>query len=78
MVGSMSALLPWGVTIPWMANDGAALSIARKKPMELLPGSGLKMTPKPSIEGASSFKEDNHLLPIDGSNGVAPVTLPPG
>jgi hypothetical protein len=61
-----------------MAKDVAALSIDRKKERELLPGSGLNMTPTSSRPGASSFRKDNHLLPNDGSNGVSPVTLPPG
>src|SRR3981081_1407554 len=63
MVRSISALFACGVTILLMANDGAAFSIARKNDPELLPGSGLKMTPTSSIEGASSFKNDSHLLP---------------
>ena len=78
MVRWISELFVCGVTILLIANDGAALSIARKNDPELLPGSGLKMTPTPSIDGASSFKNDSHLAPSDGSNGVRPVTVGPG
>ena len=45
---------------------------------ELLPGSGLYMIPMCSKFGDISLIRATHLPPRDGSNGVKPVTLPPG
>ena len=76
--GSMSAVARTGMTLASSPSDSAAASIDRMKKLDCGDASGLNMTPTRARRGEISLSRSSHLPPIENSNMLNPIRLPPG